>query len=370
MKTEVNAILLFVAELTGSFKPGSGTKEDKIKCGQDDYVTNHLPKLDLTDEEDRKDLHEVVWLERLYAELDDYFEIEGIRSLRALSIAAEAYREDTYKWTVPIELDASASVLQYMGILLNDRRLMEMTNVIGDTLQDPWHLKGMKRKVFKEAATPMLYGSSMTCSDLWRKANMKFTTKDIETYSDEMSSGPLGLVNMLKDFIISNCNPKANMDIVIGSDKFKISCNRFRNVGEKTKAYKIWDSTTQTYNMVLHTDTKKIPDLEQFRRFFVTCLIHNLDSQVMDTTIDKVVDKYTFAIPIHDAAVVSPAAAEDTRTWYASELDYIHANRKEILSNYFKSIGITAAAAEQWEAIKAKVVPFEGDFKCFSMALK
>lgn len=84
----------------------------------------------------------------------------------------------------------------------------------------------------------------------------------------------------------------------------------------------------------------------------------------------KTTEKYGWAIPIHDAAVVSPAAAEDVRNWYAEELDYIHANRKDILKGFFKSIGIGAAAIEQWEAIKAKVVPFEGDFKCSGMALK
>ena len=47
-------------------------------------------------------------------------------------------------------------MLQYMGILLNDKRLMEMTNVIGDTLQDPWKLEGMSRLMLKTAATPML----------------------------------------------------------------------------------------------------------------------------------------------------------------------------------------------------------------------
>jgi hypothetical protein len=370
MKTEVNAIMLFVAELTGSFKPGSGTKEDKIKCGQDDYICNNLHELDLTNEQDRKDLHENVWLERFYEELDDYFEIEGIRSLRALSIAAEAYRKETYKWTLPLELDASASLLQYMGVLLNDRRLMEMTNVIGDTLQDPWKLDGMPRAMLKEAATPMLYGSSMLCSDLWNKAGMKHGPKDIELYSNEMSSGPFGLVNMFKEFLIHQCSPKSSMTVKIGTDSFGINCNRFRNVGEKTKAYKIWDSTTETYNLVLHTDTKKVPDLEQFRRFFVTLLIHNLDSQVMNNVMAKAMKKYGWAIPIHDAAVVSPAAAHDVRVWYAEELEYIHANRKTILAEYFKSIGITAAAKEQWEAIKDKVVQFEGDFKCSSMALK
>ena len=156
MRKECEAVFLFIAELTGSFVAGSGTKEDKINCGEQDYITSNLHELDLSTEEGRKDLHENMWLERLYNELDEYFSISAIRSLRAMTIAAAAYRTETYKWSVPLELDASASLLQYMGVLLNDKRLMEMTNVIGDTLEDPWKLEGMSRLMLKTAATPML----------------------------------------------------------------------------------------------------------------------------------------------------------------------------------------------------------------------
>lgn len=273
MRKECEAIFLFIAELTGSFVAGSGTKEDKINCGEKDYINQTLHSLDLYTEEGRKDLHENMWLERLYAQLDEYFNIPSDKLARTLALDTMAYKETTFKWTVPIELDASASLLQYMGILLNDRRLMEMTNVIGETLEDPWKLDGMSRFMLKTAATPMLYGSSQTCSDLWSKAKLKYTAADVELYSKEMLTGPFGLVNMLKEFIINNCKPKSSMEVSIGDDEFDISCNRFRNVGEKTKAYKIWDSIDKQYNVLLHTDTKKVPDLEQFRRYFVTLLI-------------------------------------------------------------------------------------------------
>lgn len=57
MKAEVEAVFLFIAELTGSFKAGTGSMKDKIICGQDDYIANNFHKLDLEDEEDRKELH-------------------------------------------------------------------------------------------------------------------------------------------------------------------------------------------------------------------------------------------------------------------------------------------------------------------------
>lgn len=371
MKAECESIFLFVAELTGSFVPGSGNEEAKIACGEHDYVTNHLPVLDLNDEKDRKDLHELMWLERLYGELDDYFNVSAADGMmRYLAIDTGAYREDVYKWTVPLELDSAASMLQYEGLLLGDKRLLEMTNILGDTLQDPWKLEGMSRLKLKKAATPMLYGSSQACHELWQSNGIKYTQEDIELYTNEMASGPFGLANLFKEFIINNASPKAEMSVHIGNEKFDISCNRFRNIGDTTKAYKAWDSVDKQYNVVLHTDTKKVPDLVQFKRYFITLLIHNLDSQVANTVIGKTMDKYGWGLSIHDAWIVSPAAAADVRKWYAEELTSIYENRKTILANYFKSIGITGAAMQQWETLKSKIVPVEGEFKAKLMGLK
>lgn len=108
MKTECNAVFLFIAELTGSFEAGSGTEADKIRCGQIDYMNNKKHVLDLTNEEDRKEVHENLWLERLYAELDDYFNVQDSFLARSLVLIHEDYRTESYSWTVPIELDASA----------------------------------------------------------------------------------------------------------------------------------------------------------------------------------------------------------------------------------------------------------------------
>ena len=110
MKTETNAVFLFIAELTGSFVAGSGNMQDKIKCGQKDYTSNYLPELDLESEEGRKDLHELVWLKRLYKDLDGYFSLyDSSCTSRFLALDVEMYREaNEYKWSVYIELDASA----------------------------------------------------------------------------------------------------------------------------------------------------------------------------------------------------------------------------------------------------------------------
>ena len=372
MKESIDAIFLFASELTGSFKAGSGNKEDKTECGKQDYISNNLHGLDLTTEGDRSELNENMWLERLYNELDEYFSItKGCKLSRGLSLKVGTYRDTEYHFSVPVELDASASNLSIVGILLNDKRLMEMTNVIGETLQDPWKVEGLSRLTIKKCMTPKLYGSSATPQDLWKKAKLPYTTKDVDLVNKELQEGAFGLANTFKDFIINNCNPKPTMHIKIHKDEFTVDCNKFRNVGDVMKAYKIWDSVDEQYNTLLHTDTKKVPDLEQFRLYMVTLLVHGIDSIIMDSVVGKLVDKYNFGISIHDAVVCSPNAASDVRKWYNEELLEIHNNRKQILKDFFRSIGITGAATEAWEHVKSKVVAFEGNLKeSLSMPLK
>lgn len=109
MQTECNAVYLFISEMTGSFTPGSGNVDTKIDCGQQDYINNVFLELDLDNEDDRKSLHENIWLERLYKELDQYFILPvGSDDERRTAVMSGRYREDSYKWSVPIEIDASA----------------------------------------------------------------------------------------------------------------------------------------------------------------------------------------------------------------------------------------------------------------------
>ena len=97
---------------------------------------------------------------------------------------------------------------------------------------------------------------------------------------------------------------------------------------------------------------------------------HNIDSQIMDRVMKKVIANYGWGIPIHDAALISPAAAADCRKWYGEELEALHRDRDSVLSNYFKSIGINSTATGEWELLKTRVVPFEGELKVNTMALK
>lgn len=365
----IRAIILFIAELNG-YK--EGTIKGKLTYGMKCYMQNTLPHADLSDEDDRKELHEIIWLERVYTGLDTistlstYILTKAKQKLDAKYIIK--HMDLTQEWTIPLELDASASMLGYMGVLLGDVRLLTEVNLHGTTLRDPWQ-RNMNRKMFKEAATPMLYASSKACHELWQDRGHKYTMDDIKLFNAELSEGSLGVANLFKEFIVNNVKPQATMLVKIADQEFTIECNRFRNVGEKTTTYEIYDSITDSVRRIHHTDTVKVPDLEQFRRFHVTLLIHSLDGLVADRVVKATIERYGFCLDIHDAFLVHPRSANFVRAQYAKQMQYIYDNRKQILSDYFKSIGIGAEAQLQWEQLMAKVVPVT-NFKARHTALK
>lgn len=368
MQYTTKAQLLFIAELN-SFKEGS--EEDKIKFGLNCYAEHRLHELDLSDESDRAEQHENIWLSRLYNELDSAHNVcTALERKVALTIETIS---DTYQWSVPIELDASASMLQYEGALLGDKRLLAMTNcTTEDGITDPWGtIEGVPRMAVKKRFTPSLYGSSQTTEELLK--NAKFTPSEIKQYKplieQEEHEGAFGLANKFKDFIINNAKPRETMTVHIWNEKFEVQCNRFKRIGEYSKFYKTYNTKTKRNKVFKNTHTKKVADLKQFRRYFVTLLVHNLDSQIADYVSGKLADKYGWVIPIHDAFIVPPQAALDCRTWYAEKLTELFDNRETILANYFKSIGITARAVKEWQEVKSSIHSVDM-FKCGLMALK
>lgn len=368
-----NAVFLFVAELNG-YKSGP-SMDDKIQYGIRCWLSTKLLELDLEQEDHRKHLHENIWLERLYLDLDRAFGLDNIEG----AIRKELFRinpcdmsltlDPNYSWTVPIELDAGASMLQVEAMLLGDLQLATATNMVEGLLTDPWSIKGLTRNQVKKACTPMLYGSSQACYELWESNGIQFGIDEVRTYNEALNTGYLAVANLFKEFIINNCKPSPIMDVTIWGESFRIECNRFRNVGERTVGYDIYDSESDTIKRVFHTTTAKVPDLDQFRRYFVTLLVHNIDSQVADAIAEAVYDEFGWVIDIHDAFIVNPEAASFVRAKYAELMEEIFTNRKAILGDYFRSIGISSSAQKQWNQLQSKIVPMDS-FKCGPMALK
>ena len=111
-KDGVEAVFLFIAELN-SFK--EGLPADKVTYGKQCWYESKLHDLDYNKEDDRSEANENIWLERLYDGLDSHFQLKTqlVKKIAAKgnteAIAKlESNPSETFEWTVPVELDASA----------------------------------------------------------------------------------------------------------------------------------------------------------------------------------------------------------------------------------------------------------------------
>ena len=349
---------LFIAELVG-FK--SGSVEDKVKLGRESYFNTKLTDCEV----------ESIWLTRTYADLDNAFGVE-FNSVEDLVENEETMiKLSSYKWQVPIEIDMSASVLGYIGLLLNHKPFLDRCNITQGDLSDAWgHPIITNRKQFKTIMR-QCYGSQLSPQAMWDDMNkgknfdnpdyMHYTKHELEAFNNEMESGDIAVAIAFKDFIIDNCRMQPTMKLNVLGDKVTTYCNKFYNVGETTSIFDLYDTDSNSIRRIHNTETKKVPDLKSFKRYSVTGLIHGLDGRVMNNTVDAVIDEYKWCLDVHDAVILCCESADYAREVYANgrtsdepSLKYIHTNRNKILSDYFTSLNIPASKLAEW---KTKVVP-------------
>jgi hypothetical protein len=337
-----NAILLFVAELNG-YK--SGNVVDKQNYGFKCYLEETIPH----------EPHEAIWAKRAYKELAG-FQISQLEGTN-------------YYWSMPLELDVGASMLQIMGALLGDRNLLEMTNAISTgILNDPWgQVNEVPRKKTKAVLMRQLYGSSQSAPKILDSEKLEYSAEEIIRLEKGLHSNGYGVANAFKNFLISNCNLSETIYPVVWNDKLEVPCNRHHTKGDKPIIYSMLNNKGKLQRLI-HWKTVKEADVKSFRRWVVTGLIHGIDSQI----VNAVMAQMDWAIDIHDAVICNPEDATKVRKLYAEQLEAIYNNRQSILNNYFASIGIksTTKTKLEWAKLKSMITPIEGEFKCSMWAMK
>lgn len=328
-------VYLFIAELHGI--KTALNEDSKAKKGKKFYDKRILP--DITD-----DLHEYIWLERLYDELDRMNSTIG-----------------NFDWVVPIEADQGAAMLQGIAALTNDKHLATMTNMIGKRISDPWNIDNVPRLFVKDVLTPTLYGSSESPTNLLRHRKRQFTRDHVKAITKEYRKGKYGVAKAMKDFVIGNVKPKPIMNIKLWDNEFTIECNKFRNVGDYVVRYNIYDTHTDMVLTIYHTHTKRVPDLQRFTLYFETLLLHGIDSIVMDYICENI----SWIIPIHDATVTGPLTVTNVRKFYANKMEDLNRNRTKILKDYFKSIGIKGNG--KWKLFEDTVLSLATPIKSFKV---
>lgn len=163
-------------------------------------------------------------------------------------------------------------MIQFIGVLTNDYEYMHRTNILGEELQDIWTVEGVTRKAIKKALTPKLYGSSQSVKQLWDKNKIEYTQKQLNYVNSLIEKGLFANANKFKEFIINNVKPETSMFIKIWNDEFYIECNRFKWEETTRKTYPVYTSSQGQVKSLVR-EVQLTPDVNQFKRYFVTLLI-------------------------------------------------------------------------------------------------
>ena len=342
----IEAIYSAIAELSGFKRTRHITK---MFAGMVAYKRRDLPQLDLATEDDRKDLHELIWLERIYAQLDTLF------------------ANGSVEWNVPIELDAGMSLAQIVGCITGDERLLNRTNVIQpNKLQDPWHIDNVRRLSAKKSGTPIFYGSSATVTSLLKKADIDIDKSETKAIRKEFSRGAFSVIKALKDALIKTSDVKTPSYTVLGyNETYTVEVNKSRVIDSELALYKVWDSKKNRIKTFFMHKPIRIPDYKRFKLFMATGFIHNLDSKVADTVCNTV-----DTIAIHDAFLCHPLDAPKVGAVYTDQLNQLYTNRAQILMDYRVSIGAIGPKADKaFRKVEELTQPIS-NFKACSSALK
>ena len=315
---QMKDIYLFIAELVGS---KAKTRGAKVFAGMVAYKKKRtLPSLEADE------LHKYMWLERIYNRLDKVLD------------------KGKAKWDIPIEVDASMSLAQVEGALLNSQELLVKTNAVGDKLQDPWHIKSTRRAAAKAIGTPTFYGSNQTPIKLLKAKGLDVRKDELKALTSEFNTGTFSIIKDFKNLLISNMSIDTPIYEVQGwGETYTVEVNKYKAVGSTLDMYMIWNTETKRDSkFFLHTPTK-VPDYGRFRSFAATGLVHNLDSKIMDNVMLKLKESKEWAIAIHDAVLCLPGTS--TRKLYKEQLEQLNQDGLHVLTNYMKSIGATGTKA-------------------------
>ena len=324
-KEALKDIYYFIAELVGS-KAESETA--KIFAGRMAYKNKTLPTLDLTIDEGRKELHELIWLERIYSKLDLLF----------------SSRFGGIYWDIPVEIDQGASIMQYAGAYTNYQPLLERTNAYGSKISDPWFIPGVPRLMGKTVFTPTFYGSAQAPIKLLKDKGLTPTNEELIAINKEYEKGTFSVIKLLKDALIRNCNVTTPwVQVTIGDETFGVPVNKFKRIATgEVDVTKAWDSDSSSWRYSITHKVESIPDYDAFKTFTATLLIHNSDSQ----DFNAVAENFDNIITIHDAVLTLPGQGVAIRNFVAKRLNSCRLKRRETLTKFCKSLGIQGRKAD------------------------
>ena len=345
---QMNDIWYFIAELSGS---KATSEEGKYEDGKSAYENRWLPELDLSKPSDRKDLHELIWLERIYNKLNKLY----------------ASATKTILWDIPLEVDSSMSIMQWAALILQSEQLADRTNMTDKPISDPWFIEGVRRKAGKSYGTPVMYGSSQSAVELMKVNGMEPIGDELAIINKEFSKGDFAIMKHFKDCLIKSTNITTPwIDVTIWNETFQIPVNRFKMAKTERVFTTSYNTSSNKLKVSITHKPVMVPDYNRFKIATGTLLIHHLDSIGMD----KIANEFDI-LPIHDAALGLPGTMINVRTRLAEIQTELFKVGPQVLANYRKSIGAVGRTADiRFMRLDKTINKLSPDFKVSKSAMK
>jgi hypothetical protein len=344
----LNNIYCFISNEVGN---KTDNLEDRIADGKRCYENRVIGD----------ELYLNIWLERIYSKLDTLYACGSV------------------EWDIVLESDFSMSLSTITALITNDERLLTWGNVINnDKLLDPWYIDGVDRPIAK-LATATFYGSQEKLSSLYdRNFDEPRTTeidKQLRLLKRELTKGRYGIITAMNTLLKESsmyhevCNSKGEYTVSLGDycEPFRVEVKKTKPIDSKKNDYFTIDSETGIMKYFNNTDVIVAKDYKQHQNFSYTCVIHSLDSILMDRIVSAI-DDIEFALPVHDAVLSLPHVIDDVRTNAEIHMRDMHNQRKSILVNYLKSIGAeySPKTPKLIRDLKKVIVEYDGNNKEFS----
>lgn len=252
-----------------------------------------------------------------------------------------------HPWSIPVEIDQSASVCSYIGAVTRNKGLLEITNSIGHgKISDPWTIGDIPRGAVK-LLQQVFYGSGKSLREIMSDEGFKAEEKDVREVMKVLNSGVFRIAKMYAQACKSG-SPASTITVNTGVDQYTFLNQHYKveEIDGEMRKVGIYEDTTYAHinpltkkvgRATFKVMTKMEQDKDRARSLYPTSLVHHLDAWTMSQVVEYFHNNELWGIPNHDAYFCSPNDVQKVQDIVKNCLYKIYSTN--VLESYLTSIG-------------------------------
>lgn len=260
-----------------------------------------------------------------------------------------------HPWSIPVEIDQSASVCSYIGAITRNKGLLEITNSIGHgKISDPWTIGDIPRGAVK-LLQQVFYGSGKSLREIMSDEGFKAEEKDVREVMKALNSGVFKIAKMYAQACKSG-SPASTITVNTGVDQYTFLNQHYKieEIDGEMRKVGIYEDTTYAHinpltkkvgRATFKVMTKMEQDKDRARSLYPTSLVHHLDAWTMSHVVEYFHNNGLWGIPNHDAVFCHPNQVANVQCIVKECLFKIY--NTDVLKSYLTSIGAANSDASK-----------------------